>query len=255
MSNIESFSTIEYINACTDIAASLGIHLYSGTDFQLFRELSVKQPLKPHVNAAFDPACTEISSRNGFWVMGSDDSGEVVHSQAIKLLDLSGGNLSQHFKSKLRDFRSFGYNFDYPNCQSFLTPAASQISGSVSYHGELWIKGGPDGYRGGCVATILTRLMMIMSLHRWSPDYMIGLQSPMTSCRGLATREGYMHVEQRSIIWQRTDSPIVMEDWLVWMRRDEAKFNLRVPPSAFYELFEGRNSISAPSQIHRKKIA
>ncbi|MBL4890833.1 MAG: hypothetical protein JKX91_03215 [Rhizobiaceae bacterium] len=251
MAEIERFSPIQYIDTFTDIAASLGMHLSSGTDFQEFLELSVKQPLKPHVNPAFDPECTDISPKNGFWIVGHDDSGEIIHSQAIKLLDMSGGDLAEHFQDYLADFRSYGYNFDLDECHSYLTPAASKISGRVSYHGELWIKGGPNGYRGGCLATILTRLMMTMSLHRWSPDYMIGLQSPMTSCRGLAVREGYMHVEQRSIVWQRSDSPEALEDWLVWMSKEEAKFNLRVQPEIFYEMFETRKD--RPSRVVKRK--
>lgn len=254
MADIERFSPIQYIDTFTDIAASLGMHLQRGTDFQEFRALSTKQPLKPHVNPAFDPDCTDISSKNGFWVIGHDETGELVHSQAIKLLDLSNGNLGEHFDDHLEDFRSYGYNFDFKNCRSYLTSAASQISGRVSYHGELWIKGGPNGFRGGCLATILTRLMMTMSLHSWSPDYMIGLQSPMTSCRGLAVREGYMHTEQRSIVWPRSDSPEALEDWLVWMSRDEAKFNLRVRPETFYEMFEDSTNTSR-ARKRRQKIA
>ena len=43
-----------------------------------------------------------------------------------------------------------------------------------------------------CLTILLTRLMILLAMLRWKPDFMIGLQSPTTAFKGLAAiREGY----------------------------------------------------------------
>ncbi len=247
--------SVTYTKGIFEIAKSLGLDLHVGSDFDEFRAISKEHPLKPYVNPAFDPDFVDISPLTGLWLIGTNANGEIVHTQAIKLLELTNANLAEHFRSNLTDYRTHGYDFDVDRSCCFLSPAASRISGRVSYHGELWLKGGSDGYRGGCLATILTRLMKALCLQRWSPDFMIGLQSPVTSCRGLAAREGYVHLEQRSIVWQLRDCADAMEDWLVWMSREEAAFNLRVPPEFFYNLFEFDDYVKTSEVEQLRKTA
>lgn len=244
-----------YTQTIIDTAKSLGLDLQVGSDFKFFRAISKSQPLKSHVNPAFDPAFVDISPLNGFWMIGRDTNGEIVHTQAMKILELSNVSLAEHFRSHLTDYRTHGHKFDVERSNCFLTPAAAEITGRVCYHGELWLKGGPDGYRGGCLTTFLTRLMLAMCLQRWSPDFIIGLQSPSTTCRGLAVREGYMRLEQRSIVWQLADCADIMEDWLVWMSRDEASFNLRVPLEIFYDLFETSSRVNTGNLEQLRKTA
>ena len=92
--------------------------------------------------------------------------------------------------------------------------------------------------------------MLLKAYLKYLPDYMMGLQAPMTTFRGLASREGYMRSEQRSIVWALKDADAEQEDWLVWMNREEAEFNLRIPPRFFYELLEQR-----PQDAQLKKTA
>lgn len=238
MLNQHTFLLDKQLSKVIAMVKSLGVVIRIGSDFTEFREISERQPLKNFVNPAFNPDHCDISATNGMWITGHNNTGEIVHTQAIKLLDLSESTLDQHFQQNLADYGSHGYDLDVENSQWFLTNAASNIQGQVTYHGELWLKGGPDGVRGGCLATLLTRLMLLMGLRRWSPDFMIGLQAPLTSCRGLAVREGYMRMEQRSILWKQFDDEEILEDWLVWMSREEAEFNLRIPQDVFYEMFE-----------------
>ena len=171
--------------------------------------------------------------------MGTNQDGEVIHTQAIKLLDLEGGTLETHFQKRIWDFRSHGYDFDKSKTKYALSPEASRIRGRVTYHGEVWTKPGRGGYRGGSLIVLLTRLFLMKALFKWSPDFLTGLQAPITTCRGLAVREGYMRTEQRTILWYEKNSEgPPQEDWMVWMSREDARFNLRLPPELFYQMFK-----------------
>ena len=252
MSKHIEFKPIESIGSAVGIVNSFGIQLQIGSDFEEFRRISEIQPLKPHVNPAFNPDYCDLANGDAFWMIGFTAAGEIVQTQAMKLIDVRESTLEKHLETNFHDFRSHGYDFDMDRSYWCLSNNAANITGRISYHGELWIKGGPNGFRGGCLATILTRLMLITGMQIWSPDYMIGLQSPMTSCRGLACREGYMQVEQRSMVWQEKNDNPPQEDWLVWMSREEAEFNLRLPPQMFYDLFESSRRPKEEGQIALK---
>ncbi len=245
--------TNEYVKRITQIANSLGLQLQFGSDFRKFREIYKQQLLTSGIDPIFDPDISGICSANGFWMIGHNNAGEIVHTQAMRMIDLCGVTLGEHLRLHLGDYRPHYHEVNVRKSRYCLTPAASNITGRVSYHGALWLMGGPAGYRGGCLTAILTRLMLARCLMQWSPDFMIGIQSPKIACRGLSAREGYMRLEQRSILWQVDDSDIPVEEWLVWMSQDEAKFNLRVPPEVFYELYELGDEINkSPPELLRK---
>ncbi len=228
----------QQISEFATVISSYGLVLQIGTDFDEFLKCSSKQPLRHPINPIFDPEQSEISRSNGFWILGHDKSGEIVHTQAMKLLDLTHTDLEGYLKMRPWDLRPFGNTIDPTTMNFNLTEASARITGRVTYHGELWIKGGPDGFRGGCLTILLTRLMILLAMLRWTPDFLIGLQSPFTAIKGLAIREGYMHMEQQSILWPQKKPANVVEDWLVWMNYTEAEFNLRLSPETLLELFE-----------------
>ncbi len=250
MSVEDTLSTVQYIGAITEMATSLGVHLRVGTNFDEFRDIPKSQPQRAPIAPIFDPDFSDISSSNGFWVSGCNDVGEIVHTQAMCLIDLSGSNLAEHMQTRLGDYRPHGDKINADQSHCILTPAASAITGKVAYHGELWLKGGPNGYRGGCLAAILPRLVLATSLLRWPLDFIIGIMEPIAVCRGLAAREGYMHVEQHSILWNQPGASVPFEEWIVWMSGDDARFNLRVPPETLRELFEtaGPKAPSIPKE-------
>ena len=240
MPSLDTFMLFRHAVELANLVRSLGIALKFGEDFEVFSSAIKQEPNRQHINPAFDPQQCKWPIDSGFWMIGYDDLGEIVHTQAVRLLDLSGGNLEQHFDQHLWDYRTHGVDLDPKKCCFFLTPDARNIAGTVTYHGELWVKGGPGGYRDRASVTILTRLMLLKAYLRYSPDFMIGLQSPEMSFRGLGIREGYMRTEQRTIVWALRHSSDFQEDWLVWMNKEEAKFNLRVPPNSFENYFDGQ---------------
>ena len=220
------------------ICASRGLRLEIGTDIQYFRDLCSSELEKGAIGPGFDPDEIHIPENNILWMVAYRGESELVHTQAIRLIDLEGDNLQQHLERDLADYRIGGLALDIPGSRFRLSPQARRISGKVTYHGELWLKGGVNGVRGGCLATLFSRYLMITALLKWQPDNMIGIQQAKISCRGLAAREGYLRTEQRSFEWKRRDDGSFIEGWLVWMNREEAEFNLDQPPQTFVEMLD-----------------
>lgn len=221
-----------------EICSELGVYLEFGSNFDEFIQICGQQPERDSVSPAFDPKLSNINSTNGMWILGRNKSGTLVHTQSLKLIDLGKTNFDMHLQDRLLDYRIRSKKVELDNTSVFLSADAKNIQGSITYHGELWLKGGKDGIRGGCLSSILPRLLLIQGLLEWRPDFMFGFQSALTTCRGLGTREGYMRAEQRSVMWKHKGEAERLEEWLVWMSREEAEFNLRVPARSFFNMFE-----------------
>lgn len=234
-----------HILSSVDIAYRNGVRLDLGTDFAEFKQHALRQPDKSPLNPAFDIDDPAVSAFQGIWMLGFNGGGEIVHTQAIKTIDLTGTTLHEHLSQHTDAFGTHGFAHDPDRTEIHLSPRSAAITGLATYHGELWLKGGPNGIRGGALVAILTRLMLMIAIARWRPDYLIGLQSPMTACRGLPVREGYAHTEQRTLVWHQSNSQSTIEDWLVWMDLEEARFNLRIPPEFFTALLERKPAQSS----------
>ena len=50
-----------------------------------------------------------------------------------------------------------------------------------------------------------------------------------------------MRTEQRMVQWNIGPDQKAIEGWLVWMSREEADFNLDVPPKTFYAMLERKS--------------
>ncbi len=130
MSAIQLYSTIEYITSIVRIAASKGVHLEIGTDFTAFRDIPKTQPQRKPVAPLFDPDHSSVSSANGFWVKGVNDRGEIVHTQAVRLIDLSGISLAEHLAQYLRDYRPHGDAVDPEKSRCVCLPSRPRLPGS-----------------------------------------------------------------------------------------------------------------------------
>ncbi|MBT4889121.1 MAG: hypothetical protein HON65_06170 [Rhodospirillales bacterium] len=232
MSATQLFSTINYITSILKVAESKGVHLEIGNDFTTFCNFSKIQPQKGHAAPLFDPEFSSVSPANGFWVKGVNDKDEIIHTQAARLIDLSGITLSDHLRQYLKDYRPHGDKVDSKKSSCYLSPASSKITGKLCYHGELWLKSGRNNL-GGSLTAALTRLVPAMSSLLWSPDYFFGIMEPHAACKGLLAREGYTHLEQGSIFWHQPNKADPLEEWLAWMTQEDLEHLMRVPPENF----------------------
>ena len=108
-------------------------------------------------------------------------------------------------------------------------PGAHRINGRVTYHGDVWLKGGPDGYRGTGVSAVLARYALASALMTWSPDYVFAFMPQPIAFKGLAEREGYMHAEPGALEWHFAENENKIKGYMIYMGRDDIDFILDIP--------------------------
>ncbi|NIA68659.1 hypothetical protein HBA54_08650 [Pelagibius litoralis] len=227
-----------FVSTITELVDDQGITLETGSDFSFLQKALKDQPERNALAPRFSPQGNDLNEETAFWILGRDPQGEIVHTQAVRTIDLEGLTLASYMDAQFRDFTPAGYGIDMRRSQYRGAPGSRMIAGKVCYHGELWLKGGPGGYRGAGMTAILARLAMAISLEKWSPDYVFGFMFPLAACKGLAAREGYMHTEPGSLYWAVPGQREKMEVWTVWMGREDIRHILQIPPTSLFEQLE-----------------
>lgn len=235
----ETDAIAKYIAGAETVVSELGISIEVGSDFDFFCSIPKLQPDRHAVSPIFDPDESSISASNGFWLIGRNASGEIVLTQAIKLIPVGEAGFLSHLTRDLADYRPKGDRLDIAKSQVVLTDRAASLSGDLCYYGELWIKG---TYRGSCLTAVMPRLMFAIAIAKWSPNVVFGVMEPLAACKGLAAREGFMHLEQGGLHWWDHVSSEIMEEWLVWTTRDDFIFNMRVSPEMLSNLYPSKTA-------------
>ena len=114
------------------------LFLTTGDDFADYAAIVARhrpdQPLGP----PFDPAQKLLPHSKAIWVVGRNGAGQVVHTQAMRLLDLGEQTLAQYLQARFHDFPPAGLDINHDGSWFRPGPAAHRIRGRVCYHGEMW---------------------------------------------------------------------------------------------------------------------
>lgn len=237
-----------YASGADDIVSELGIKLEVGSDFEFFCSIPKLQPDRHAISPIFDPDESDVSASNAFWLVGRNAAGEIVLTQAIKLVKVGQAGFLNHMRKNLFDYRPKGDRLDIAKSQINLTDRAANLSGDLCYYGELWIK---RTYRGSCLTAIMPRLMFAIAISKWSPNVVFGIMEPLAACKGLAAREGFMHLEQGGLHWWDRTTSETFEEWLVWTTRDDFIFNMRVSMQMLSNLYPSKTDkkVDKSSQV------
>jgi len=92
---------------------------------------------------------------------------------------------------------------------------------------------------------------MMVSLMKWSPDYLFAFMTSSTICKGLAARTGFMHTEQVNRFWFLPGMKESVEAWTAWVSREDLLHHLKINPQ---RLTSQLNSVSAAKKT-RKQVA
>lgn len=229
MTITDIFEGARFVASVNDITKDQGMTLQVGSDFTEYANLVAKYRPEQPLGLPFDCKKHFIKPANGFWIVGWNQQGELVHTQAMRLIDLAGVSLAEYLQERFTDFPPPVANLDLPRSRYHPGPSAKKILGTACYHGDLWLKGGEGGYRSKGMPTVLARLALVCSMLRWAPDHVFGFMVQPVAFKGLAEREGYMHSEPGSLFWHYTDSNIITEVFTVWMRREDISHILKIP--------------------------
>ncbi len=217
-------ATLNTIDIYEHILAGHGMKLETGHDFKVFKDLHQglqKQPLMPN----FDPAVSPLNADDAFWMTGVDRFGEIVMTQCARIYVCQGATLADLH----HDLRAF-YADPARHAGAGETcrvdaPAATKMSGRIAYHGELWLA---PSYRGRMLSGPVSKLLMMLVVLKWAPDYLFGLAQPGIVTKGVAARYGYRNMQPDGMIWTRPGMETLRE-WIIWNDSDDLQTILITP--------------------------
>tara|TARA_R110000737_G_scaffold193481_2_gene214693 strand:- start:5665 stop:6408 length:744 start_codon:yes stop_codon:yes gene_type:complete len=229
MSIHDVFEGSRLLTETVDLLAQRQLYLTVGDDFDRYKALISEFRPKQPVSLPFDPARSDLSGGTGFWSVGRNPQGRIVQTQAVRLIDLQGQTLADHMNRNFRAYPPSGVPIDLDDSWYRSGPGARRISGRVCYHGEMWINPEEGNYRGRGIVDILARFAFLSSQLHWQPDYVFGFMPRTIARRGLAEREGYMHVDPYCLSWKITGQNKPVEGNMVYMGHEDIQHIIQVP--------------------------
>lgn len=228
MTALNLFTTITNVSNLMKELENAGIFLEIGSDFSVFRQLRNSQTDRSKLFPMFDVASSYVDATNAFWICGFDENNELIHTQAIRLLDLQGGSLTDHLREHRHKYITPGSTPDPDRTFFSPLPTLDRISGRVGYHGEFWIKGGKVSRKSQGLTAVLSRIAFELTMELWSPDYLFGFVPVQLATKGVAVRYGYPHCEFG--VWYGPDQEVTSKEMLVWMSHQDMKVSLETRP-------------------------
>ncbi|WP_298844334.1 hypothetical protein [uncultured Roseobacter sp.] len=213
-----------------------GIELQVGHDFDEYREILAEARPGHTLGAPLNPDLQPMTPANSFWIAGRDGNGTIMHTQAMRCVDLHGGYLSDYLRHRFVDYPPSGMDLDMKRSRYRAGPGAQRIKGQVCYHGEFWMGGTPGQYRGTGLSYILGRYAFLLGLQMYDPDYIFGFMERTVVFKGFPARHGYMHMEPSALRWYIKNNENPLEGYLVYVGRDDIRFLLDMPLSDILDM-------------------
>lgn len=220
-----------FIAHSTSLLAESGIRLDVGYDFEDYRAL-LKEARPDHIlGDPFDPKLHDMDPSNSFYIIGRNASGEIMHTQAMRMIDIGKNPLSEYLRHGFRGFPPSGVDIDMARSRYRPGPGAQRIMGEVCYHGEFWVGSTPRQFRGAGMSCILGRYAFWQALKHWNPDYVFAFMAHAVVVKGFAARHGYMHSEPGTLRWFLSGNDRPVEGFMSYMSREDLRFVLDMPLS------------------------
>ncbi|SFT14388.1 hypothetical protein SAMN04488040_3423 [Sulfitobacter marinus] len=213
------------------LLSQAGISLTVGYDFNEYTEI-LKEARPGHLlGMPFDPKLHEMNEDNAFWIVGRNAKGDVMHTQAMRLLDLGGTSLAEYLRRSFTEFPPPGVDIDLQRSRYRAGPGAQRIAGTVAYHGEFWVGTTPREFRNAGLSSILGRYAFWQSIQHWNPDHIIAFMQNSVVLKGFPARHGYMHTEPGTLRWFLTGQDTPIEGFMAYMSNEDLRFILEMPMS------------------------
>ena len=230
--------------------ASSGMRVEVGDDFARYRNLRNTCRDGSGMPPMFDCGRSFVDHTNGFWICGFDDDHALVHTQAVRLVDIGGKTLGRH----LDDHRHMYIPPDStpdPTATFFRGPEAlNHVSGLIAYCGDFWMTPrGLGGPRSLGATNLLARLVFEVLCENWAPDYAFAFVPKQLGSKGAHLRYGYTNCELGR--WVGPDDVITHEEYMITMSTAEIR---NVVSRDAVQAF-GAKSTHAPASHEERKSA
>ncbi|SFS16611.1 hypothetical protein [Yoonia litorea] len=193
-----------------------GMRIELGDDFATYRAYRSNCAGRSIDFPIFDAATSFIDASNGFWICGFDKNDQLVHTQAVRLLDLGDLTLAEHLDTHRHKYIVADSTPD-PDQTFFRGPEALRlVTGRVGYCGDFWLAPqGLGGPRSQGATSLLARLVFEVMEKTWRPDFAFAFVPKQLAAKGAHLRYGYSHCEPGR--WIGPDQQITHEEYLIWM--------------------------------------
>lgn len=206
-----------------------GIRVEIGDDFAKYRGYRHNQAGRGPVYPMFDIASSFIDHTNGFWICGFDDSDKLIHTQAVRLFDLSDTTLGGHLDLHRHKYITPDSTPD-PDQTFYAGPdVLDTITGKVAYQGDFWLPArGLGGPRSQGATALLSRVLLEITIAAWNPAFVFAFVPKQLALKGVHLRYGYWHCAPGQ--WIGPDQQITDEDSLIWMSAKDMQSTLALAP-------------------------
>lgn len=211
-----------FFNAAYKAARAYGVHVTFGTFDEMLRVNLANQSSWRAIIPTFDPRLSVLDPRDAFCLLGYNDKGEVVATQACRLFRWqttsfyeAASDLSLYYARPDRDARPG------ETCE-VTAESTRKIRGRVAFSGAGWYR--PD-YRGKVLSRILPRISRAYAFTRWSTDYTASMIQDSVLAGGMAQRSGYENIDWHVHVKKSPMGDIKFA--FVWMEADTLIEDLR----------------------------
>lgn len=218
-----------FVASSLGLFAAHGLTLRVGYDFDQYKSLLERARPGHTIGVPFDPELHDFSDGSAFWIAATDSQGEVVHTQTLRLLNVTGISLADHLLAHFTDFPPPSLPLDLDKSNYRAGPGAQRMTGRIAYHGEFWIGGSPGQFRGSGISTVLCRYGFWMAIQHWDPDHMFAFMLNTVAHKGLASRTGWMHTDPAALQWYPRDGQPPIETVLAYLHRGDIEYLLDLP--------------------------
>lgn len=218
-----------FVATSAEIFQRYGISLEVGYDFEEYRSLLKEARPDHELGAPYDPKVHEMTAANALWIVGRNTAGEIVHTQALRMLDMNAMSVGEYFTSRFREFPPSVPGLDLNRSRFRAGPGAKRMRGTVAYHGEFWIAPGADSLRGQGMSCVLGRYGFFEAIQHWDPDHIIAFMTKAIAFKGLAERTGWMHTQPGALRWFLKGNDVPIEGFMAYMDREDLHYVLELP--------------------------
>lgn len=218
-----------FIATSGNILGASKIEITVGSDFEIYKTVVEEGRPSQKLGDPFNPDYHDLDAETGFWLIGRNQFGELIHTQAFKTISLQDVALSTYLMRNYQNFPPPIPGVDLGRSRYRASPGAHRINGHAVYHGEVWMAPDDGLYRGTGLSSVLTRAGILEAVNRWDPDWIFGFMLRAVAFKGFSERVGYMHTEPGALKWAVHGREQLLEAFMVYLSREDARFMLDIP--------------------------
>lgn len=214
----------EVSDQCSTFLGHDALQIQIGDDFDEYYRIVSHERAAQRIGYPFHPTTLIKGATPAVWLTARSLDGVLLHTQALKQIDLVDQSLSEYFNTHFVEFPPPWSDID-PSLSSFHeTPGTRKISGLTAYHGDFWshefMRSGAGqftSYTFGQLANHLAHLTI-------NPDWMFGFILDGVYNRGFAAKLEYLNLEPRCLRWYRKESLCFEEAGIVYSSKADLAY-------------------------------